>query len=66
MCEGSEATNKKKNVHLALFDILDSLIHIIGKLLPDADTQFPLQVLRNLNFVGENMSQCLYLFLDLK
>lgn len=51
---------------MALFNVFDSLIDIIGELLPNTNAQLPLQILRDLDLVGENVSQSLYLFFDLE
>lgn len=53
-------------IHMALLDVLDPLIDVVSELLPDTDAQLPLQILRDLDLVSENVSQCLNLFLDLK
>lgn len=45
-----------RHIHMALFNIFDSLIDIIGKLLPDTNAQLPLQILRDLDLIGENVS----------
>lgn len=53
-------------VHVTLLDILEALIDVVGELFPHADAQFPLQLLRDSDLAGEDMSQSLYLLLHLR
>lgn len=51
---------------MTLFNVLDSLVDIVSKLLPNANTKLPFQILGNLDLVGENVSQSLYLIFHLE
>lgn len=54
-----------KNVHLALLNVFQALIHVLGDLLPNADAQLPLQLLRDSDLVRQHVPQGLDLLLHL-
>ena len=51
---------------MTFLNVLESLINIISELLPDTNAKLPFQILRDFNLIGENVSQSLYFFFNLK
>lgn len=53
-------------VHIALLDVLEALVDILGEFLPDAYAELPLELVGRSHLAGQDLPQSLDLILDLQ